>query len=287
MTFTDSRMSSLTAEWQLKRENGIKYWIDIEDFSKKMKWPVGKPLYSRVFMISTSTFKVEIFPNGGTKTEKGHVSVYLCNQSDWRVRISATFKVGHVEDNIEPKYLQAADDDNDEDGWGAGKLVSHKKIRQDSLLVDGRFTLEVDVELLEEEIPCSRPTEKASYDVKHEVSLLKSELVAQRNEATTRHKALKHELRQLKDSLRASSLTDSVDSVDCPACLEVVKPPMRLKQCGEGHVICDSCFDLNPNKRCTICRGPITGCKNQELYRPVIVSTGRPTALENLLGLTS
>ena len=30
--------------------------------------------------------------------------------------------------------------------------------------------------------------------------------------------------------------------VTCPVCLEIVRPPMRLVQCGAGHILCDSCY---------------------------------------------
>ena len=30
--------------------------------------------------------------------------------------------------------------------------------------------------------------------------------------------------------------------VICPVCLETVCPPMRLVQCGAGHILCDSCY---------------------------------------------
>ena len=59
-------MSSLTRERQLKRLNGIKYWIDIRDFSKKMSWDSGREIYSRKFKISESVFSIDIYPNGNT-----------------------------------------------------------------------------------------------------------------------------------------------------------------------------------------------------------------------------
>ena len=70
-------MSGLTHEWHLKRENGIKYWIDINGFSKKMRWPAGKAIHSKEFKISESIFRVAIYPNGNTSNEKAYVSVCL------------------------------------------------------------------------------------------------------------------------------------------------------------------------------------------------------------------
>jgi len=62
--------------------------------------------------------------------------------------------------------------------------------------------------------------------------------------------------------------------VTCPVCLENVCPPMRLVQCGAGHILCDSCYSqvsrMTQEAKCPTCRQPITG---------------RPCQLESLLGL--
>ena len=67
---------------------------------------------------------------------------------------------------------------------------------------------------------------------------------------------------------------------ECPMCTEEARPPMRLKQCGEGHIICDTCYARDEQAReregrernqCGVCREQITG---------------RPTALETFLGLS-
>jgi len=58
--------------------------------------------------------------------------------------------------------------------------------------------------------------------------------------------------------------------VECPVCLDRVRPPMRLLQCDQGHVVCTLCFTQMVEKNCPTCRGKITG---------------KPTVLENILGL--
>ena len=32
-----------------------------------------------------------------------------------------------------------------------------------------------------------------------------------------------------------------LERLECPVCLEEVRPPMWLRQCGEGHITCDTC----------------------------------------------
>merc|ERR1719397_528138 len=58
--------------------------------------------------------------------------------------------------------------------------------------------------------------------------------------------------------------------LNCPICEETVEPPMRLQQCGKGHIICDDCQTKMTSPRCHSCRGPLTG---------------RPSALERMCGL--
>jgi len=173
-------MSSLTDEWHLKRENGIKYWIDIRNFNKKKNWPCGKEIYSRKFKISESVFSICIYPNGNTSKEKGHVSVYLRNDSRWRVRLSdVTFKVDHHEETCASHYYQA------EETWGKPKFVSHEQIKTANLLDKDRLTLEVDVELLEEEVVASRAVDSegdALLSLQNEVCTIKEELESQKTE---------------------------------------------------------------------------------------------------------
>jgi len=79
------------------------------------------------------------------------------------------------------------------------------------------------------------------------------------------------------ETRRGSRLRRSVSSpclskmkVECPVCLDRVKPPMRLLQCDQGHVVCTLCYTQMVQKNCPTCRGRITG---------------KPTVLENILGL--
>ena len=248
----DSKMSGPTDEWHLKREKGIKYWIDIQDFNRKMDWRFGREVYSRQFKISESVFSIGICPNGSRLEDKGHVSVYLCNNSSWRVMCSGSFKVGLHEATIDGRYLQPGEN------WGTGMFVSHHHIREDDLLGQGNtFTLEVDVELLEEEVAASRPLDiegDSLLSLKKEVSTIKTEMKDMREEFS-------RQLNEIKNNQGGGSAVGRRPGVQCPVCMEEVGPPMRLRQCGLGHIVCDSCFHQNKGDRslCFICKGSITG----------------------------
>ena len=171
-----------------------------------------------------------------------------------------TFKVGDHEKTSICRYYQA------DEAWGLSTFVSHDQIEADNLLdPENTFTLEVDVELLEEEVEASRPVDSegdALLSLQNEISTIKEDLKSQRTEM----KDMKEEFsRQLSQGL--NELKNMIGGlrrparVECPVCMEEVVPPMRLRQCGEGHIICDSCFQQDQADRslCFICRGAITG----------------------------
>ena len=160
-------MSSLTDEWHLKKENSIKYWIDICAYIKKMSWRSGKEIFSKNFKISESVFSLSIYPNGVTADEKGHVSVHLKNKNDHRAKVSARFsmkssfmkdddaEMSKVLEYLPPAYIHA------NDLWDVPLLVSHGTLLNEALLHENqRFTLQVEVDLFEEEVLASRPVEE-------------------------------------------------------------------------------------------------------------------------------
>ena len=145
-------MSGLTDEWQLKTgKNCIKYIIDIDKFDKKIKtFRPGREIHSKNFKIGRSTFCIQIYPAGNTAEYQGSVSIFLQNQSEWRVKAKATFSIPERNlSNSLPETLFKP-----YRAWGSGRFVTHYRCTTDDLLsnVSGMITIQVDVELLEEEI---------------------------------------------------------------------------------------------------------------------------------------
>ena len=105
-------------------------------------------------------------------------------------------------------------------------------------------------------------------------------------EEVAREQGVTYELEVLRLLQEARRHRDESKSLTCPVCYEEAKPPMRLKQCINGHIICDTCYTRikregrlkrrtgdNPfpyNDSCHSCRRRVSG---------------RPTQLETLLGL--
>ena len=192
-------MSSLTRERQLKRENGIKYWIDIRDFKKKTSWRCGKEIYSRTFKISESVFSISLFPNGSRREKKGHVSVILQNKSSWKVKCAVTFTVKrHVKTTT--GYIEK------DRGWGFDGFMSHEEMDEEDLLnEDGGLTLEVDIGMLEEEVTASRRLDSegdALRSLQIEVSSIKEELESQRREIKNMKYEISRKMHQLSKGLK-------------------------------------------------------------------------------------
>jgi len=260
-------------EWQLKQENGIKYSISIENFDKKMKtFKTGQHISSELFKIGESTFQLEMYPNGYAKKHWNNVSVYLFNRSAWGVKASCKLFIngarGEFSEILEKYYYE-----RNGGFWGFGDFVKHEICTKKDLLdADGTFKLEADIELLGEEVTFSRNVASTddTKELKLEMDQLKSVIKKDRQ-------AQKKEMDGLKMAMQALTVSMSTDcpmSIDCPICLETVRPPMRLMQCMQGHIICDDCFGKiktqESMKPCPTCMEPIGG---------------RPSELESLLGL--
>eukprot|EP00091_Calanus_sinicus_P017637 TRINITY_DN38130_c0_g1_i1.p1 TRINITY_DN38130_c0_g1~~TRINITY_DN38130_c0_g1_i1.p1 ORF type:complete len:101 (-),score=19.74 TRINITY_DN38130_c0_g1_i1:69-371(-) len=45
----------------------------------------------------------------------------------------------------------------------------------------------------------------------------------------------------------------------CPICADMMSPPTRIWQCGEGHILCQDCRNHPDIKTCPSCRGQFVG----------------------------
>jgi len=295
-------MSALTDEWQLKiNENSIKYIIDINNFDKKIKtFRTGREIYSKDFKIGRSTTRVQIYPRGDSAKNKNYVSAFLQNRSTWRIKAKAKFSIhnSNVELSTEENYFQG--DGSADDTWGFPQLIPHARCKRTDLLTsNGTLTLQVDVELLEEEVIAAR-------DLTHENAIEKLEHLEQTvfhmketiQKTNTNNQS---QINELKNMIRSLSLrlpdtsyqpkpSMQLEQLECPVCMEVARPPMRLKQCGQGHIICDSCHgkaEVEANAQREEDEGAIGGNPDLDLCHTCRgVITGRPSALERILGLS-
>jgi len=294
-----AKMPTLVEERQLKTENGIKYIVDIKDFvTKTQTFPPGESIHSRTFHIQESSFQIIIYPNGDTSEDRGNVSVYLENRSEWGLKAQCKFSIKGHSIELEDEYYN-----RDGDSWGCDTFIPHSRCNiQDILTKEGNFVLEANIKLIEEEVTPNRTDN--SVEIKKLKALVENQGIMIDNLKTiteTSSQAQRQEIHELKEAVQSLTTSLLVQSpgyglmapsllVECPVCLEPVRPPMRLMQCGHGHIVCGDCYsrtreqatlqgdrDLGSREgntdldRCHTCRGQLTG---------------RPSELERILGLT-
>jgi len=275
-------MSSVTNDWiQNISHNKVRYFVLIDDFLKKMReYSMYEDITSEPFMINKSRFAVNIVPNGDG--EEDYVSVFLVNLNDWRVCLKYEFSVPQTTyNNAAEKVLFSSYNNNQESSWGRIKFLPHnqssKWLTNDSLL-----KIVVDVELLCEEmqlrndkalnINSDLQIEKpgsSDEEPKSCGSEMNQELVKEVENLKSMVSKLSSSVEQLTEIvLDQKSDTLRIEWPECPICQERIKKPMRLKQCGKGHIVCEGCLKNETN--CYTCKDVISG---------------RPTALEHILSL--
>jgi len=209
-----------------------------------------------------------------------HVSIFIDNVSVWRVKVNANFTVRldnscrEYSAPFEPDYIQPME------SKGKWELIPHHRCtRNDLLTYDGKLELMIDVELLEEEVLPTKDLIKSEAEKNIEKVNMEVEEVKKKVESL--EALISTEMKDMKAMLSNQSMSKDQPKMECPVCCETIKPPMRLKQCEQGHIICDDCFNKTFSRQtqagivieeiaCFVCKFPVRS---------------RPTALEQFLGL--
>ena len=76
-----------------------------------------------------------------------------------------------------------------------------------------------------------------------------------------RHKelvlGLKEDLVKAERQRVVAQNEEDEDQFACPVCLEVLRPPVRIFQCPEGHILCETCKENPALVHCPQCRVPL------------------------------
>ena len=280
----DHKMSPLTEEQSLWTGHSVKKIIKIRNFDKVLKtFQTGREIYSHSFEIRNSTFHVGIFPGGDFLENSNFVSLFVPNNNDWSVKLKMECCVQQM---FERRDCEEESDGlvRSRAGMGLPRWIHRSRcIRGDLLDCRGTLTFQVVITLLEED---GYPFEKIE-DLEKTVVSQGKEIKKLRTETMELRDMMRKLWMTVKEVKKGGSSTEDDSEVECPVCMEVVRPPMRLQQCGKGHIICDSCQDrtretiveevllgnweVNPNlDMCHACREPLTG---------------RPSQLEKILQL--
>jgi len=243
-------MCSITNEWQLDGgENCTKYRLYIDNFDKKIKtFPPGREIYSKCFNIGRSSFQVLIYPSGEDSNDRDYVSVCLRNRSRGQVKARSKFTVLNkdIEKSLSEQIFQSEGYDNT---WGVQQFIPHTRCTRNDLLSNGVLALQVAVEVLEEDATDNadltakdagqklQSLEKTVHIQTGQIHRLQEYIEGMESQSKSHTNELKTMIRHLSLSFMRSSSTHPHSlpgiTIECPVCLEVAGPPMRLKQCGQ------------------------------------------------------
>ena len=149
-TFDRRMASKISREWQLKRENGIKYRVVIKNYLDEIdNLSCMRTVKSSKFKIGESTFRIILEPD----TQHCDVGVFLENLNPWKVNCTWSIRAGSEILEKFNKFIRA----NSTRGYHPEFLDFQKIYKGGILDDDGDLTIEVNVKLLGEEvIPSSR-----------------------------------------------------------------------------------------------------------------------------------
>eukprot|EP00092_Neocalanus_flemingeri_P020767 GFUD01022502.1.p1 GENE.GFUD01022502.1~~GFUD01022502.1.p1 ORF type:complete len:275 (+),score=61.61 GFUD01022502.1:51-827(+) len=244
-------MPGMTEERKLKlSENKLNYFIKIFSFDDKMKtWPNGRAVESLPFVVGGTKFELDIYPNGYDEESRGHISVYLVNNSDWVVNVEVEVQIGNRKEkdtcDIPSRWRK---------GWE--NFYGHDDLGEDNdaMDADGSLAVSASISLMWGEV-----TEERNNSEKAEVEGLRSEVEDLKIKIESRLDRLDKSLTAKFKALEVSSKKASLPGPECPICFEEMKPPTRIIQCRSGHLICQECKERPQVVICPTCKQEFTG----------------------------
>lgn len=134
-------------------------------------------------------------------------------------------------------------------------------------------------EIEEKRIEMEQKLESSERDKEEEIAVIESKYMAEREAVEAKYKdemdvikeEFETELKELNESLKkfkvnlCTSVEDkervesSRSELECPVCLEEMKPPRRIWQCSDGHPVCEPCKKKPEVSCCPTCRKYLVG----------------------------
>ena len=113
---------------------------------------------------------------------------------------------------------------------------------------------------------CEINSEKDVQRIVKKIKVLEEELHSLGKEKTKKVKQHNEEIFKLEEELRKAERRCLVARKDkdqeqfaCPVCMELLKPPSRIFQCSEGHILCENCKENPSLVHCPQCRVVLEG----------------------------
>eukprot|EP00092_Neocalanus_flemingeri_P053179 GFUD01062417.1.p1 GENE.GFUD01062417.1~~GFUD01062417.1.p1 ORF type:complete len:250 (+),score=51.75 GFUD01062417.1:124-873(+) len=232
-------------------------------------WRIGRDVHSLPILVGETEFEIEIYPNGINKKDRGHVSVYLRNKSDWKVKLEMEVEVGN-------KKTRATFDIQSKESWGWPTFYDHADLGKDDDAMDAHGMLDVsatislmwrevtearnDSEISMKECKCKAEVEGLGSevgDLKVKIESLETNLVSQLSRVIDQ--SVEKSLTAKFKTLEVSSKKAYLPCPECPICSEQMKPPSRIIQCSSGHLICMKCKEKPQVVICPTCKQEFTG----------------------------
>jgi len=246
--------------------------MDVGKMDEKIKsFQPGSKISSKDFKIGMSTFCIDVYPGGFNGENDKFVGLFLVNKSGWRVKVKGSFAIPQTDISraLAPVVVIKSRLGRKAGDWGFKKMIPHYRCVKGDLLSEiGTLTFDVSVELIGEELLHGDPPKEHMIERLEKLEQQTAELERMIQEGRDPPKELMIERLEKLEQQAAE--------------LERMRR-MRLKECGQGHIICDTCQSRAEARasdegergnlniaNCHSCRGMITG---------------RPAALERVLGL--
>ena len=218
------------------------YRVKVNQFRHKMtQWSPGRSLELKPFVLhdDKTQFHLEVFPNGSKEEHKGHISIFLHNDTDKSVHCSYELSIGSQTRSNEDACFTP------KEAWGLGKIFDHyfcRSWKKDT--VDER--LEIFCRISKVWTESEDPVFKSSKMLANEkqgmkLSSLETKLFLQEMENN-----------------KADKRPQSIPMPECPVCCESLRAS-RIAQCVFGHLLCWNCKQRPEMADCPSCKMPICG----------------------------
>ena len=98
-------MVGITEESVFHYNGRTSFRVKILQFRDKMrKWNPGKPVILKHFSAMDCVFMLKVYPNGYQQSHKGHVSIYLTNQTKEKLHVKASIQLGGTIEYIDHTF---------------------------------------------------------------------------------------------------------------------------------------------------------------------------------------
>eukprot|EP00090_Calanus_glacialis_P006188 TRINITY_DN14856_c0_g1_i1.p1 TRINITY_DN14856_c0_g1~~TRINITY_DN14856_c0_g1_i1.p1 ORF type:complete len:604 (+),score=165.54 TRINITY_DN14856_c0_g1_i1:579-2390(+) len=111
---------------------------------------------------------------------------------------------------------------------------------------------------------CESSAERDVTKIGKRIKILEDELESLVKEKAKKDKKQTETIVKLKEDLVKAERQrviaqkeEDEDQFACPVCMELLKPPLRIFQCPEGHILCENCKENPSLVHCPQCRVPL------------------------------